>query len=305
MIAPAPLTATEIADSLSRIIHPEQITELRALNCGGPRLTTAGWFDGRHLFDLARTALSLTRSATAVYFIPNPVHPNLHARCPNRVENVRRDKFKLTTDADILERRYLFVDLDCDREDGNSAQPTNSLELSDTFDAAALTVGDFVFELGFQPPIQMMSGNGYHLLFPLSSPLPNEPSSNEPDPLREALALFRRWHFRLKVRVDPNTYTAARMLKVPGTIVRKGVASADRPFRMAYITEIPNGWKQPEPPPAGTLPPSHDARPGRIAAGGNERKPDDRPPAIVKPDARSKRDRSKGGRLFESYASVD
>lgn len=243
-LAPAaPWTAGRIADFLARaFVHPDQVVELRALNVGQPRRTVAGWFDGRHLLDLARTALAITRQASGVYFTPNPVHPALLDRCANKTDVVSRDKWKTTTDDDILERRYLFVDLDPDRADGNNGQPSTADELRDAMDAADVTAADFAHYDGWPSPLRMLSGNGVHLLFPLATPIPAKVSEYERDPLREYLEVCREWHFRGVVRIDPNTHNAVRMLKVPGTRAVKGMESPHRPYRTADVLRIPDDW---------------------------------------------------------------
>lgn len=249
------MTALEIADALARFVHPDQVVELRALNVGGPRRTVAGWFDGRHLLELARSALAITRKATGVYFTPNPVHPDLLARCPNREEEYRHGRYALTTDADIIERRYLFVDLDPDRADGVGDQPSTADELAASM-LAAVEVVEELRPLGWAWPAWMCSGNGTHLLFPLSAPAPPAGKSSAVDPLREVLSLLRMSNFRgrdLPVQLDANTYTAARMLKVPGTWAKKGEATATRPYRTATILEIPDGWPAPSAPAAPEL----------------------------------------------------
>lgn len=253
MTATAPPTAAEIARHLELFIAKDQVTELRALNVGGPRRTVAGWFDGRHLFDMARTAVALTRQATGVYFIPNPVRPDLLARCPNRAEEYRRDRMQLTTDADILERRYLIVDLD--RCDGNGDQSSTDAEVQDAVDAADAVATELQLD-GWRTPLKAMSGNGVHLFFPLSSPLPPKYPAHEPDHLRDVLDLFKGWRFRDRVKVDGTTFNASRIIKLPGTWARKGEATADRPHRLAKILEIPDDWN------ATTATAAHAADPG-------------------------------------------
>jgi len=283
--APEPWTAPRIADFIARtFIHPDQITELRALNVGRPNRTVSGWFDGRHLLDLARSALAITRQASGVYFIPNPVNPELFQRCPNRTDEVMRSRWKVTADADILERRYLFVDLDPDRSDGNSKQPSTDAELAETIAAADPVASDFAYYDQWPEPLRMLSGNGVHLLFPIRTPIPARFSEYETDPLREYLEVCRDWHFHGCVRIDPNTYNAARLLKVPGTRVVKGTATPDRPYRIADVLRIPHDWPAPRKPPERTTT-SDGNRPAISGSKSDVRQREEETPGVV-PEAR-------------------
>ena len=69
-------TADSIAADLARFVHPDQYTELRALNVGQRRGTFSGWFDGKHLRELARNALALSRQASGVYSSPTQLIRN-------------------------------------------------------------------------------------------------------------------------------------------------------------------------------------------------------------------------------------
>ena len=103
-----------ISQYLALFIQPTQVTELRAF---GDQIY-AGWFDGAHLGDMARAAVELERKGTrGIYFLPNPVKPELLARSPNRISVAG----KTTTDADILARRWLLVDVDPVRPADTSA----------------------------------------------------------------------------------------------------------------------------------------------------------------------------------------
>lgn len=299
------MTALEIADALARFVHADQVVELRALNVGGPRRTVAGWFDGRHLLELARSALAITRKATGVYFTPNPVHPDLLARCPNREEEYRHGRYALTTDADILERRYLFVDLDPDRTDGVNDQPSTADELATSM-TAAVEVIEELRPLGWAWPAWMRSGNGTHLLFPLSAPAPAASKVTAADPLRETLSVLKMSNFRgrpLPVQLDAHTYTAARMLKVPGTWAKKGEATADRPYRTATILEFPDDWTAPAAPPAA---------PAAAAGGDRESVREVQPHAPAAADAAAggrgrragRREAPEGRGLFDADAGV-
>jgi hypothetical protein len=266
MIPPAP-TADAIAASMRLFLSPGQVTELRALNVGGENRTFAGFFEYDRLRDFSRHALALSREASGVYFQPNPVNPSLLARKPNTVSNVPGRKspgrFELTTDRDVLERRYLFVDVDparfrpADQSESGAVKidarrirrPLEPAEQKQPSTTEELLLAQFVGERvkielthrGMAKPLVMQSGNGVHLLFPLSVPMDYYPP--ELDPLSEMLcALARELDFAGLVTIDRNTYTASRMLKVPGTMSRKGTASPGRPYRRVEIIEVPNGW---------------------------------------------------------------
>lgn len=274
MNTPTLMTAAGITAELEKFIAPSQVTELRALHVGGPRRTVAGWFDGRHLHDLARTALALTRQAAGVYFVPNPIHPDLLARCPNRAEECRRGRVELTTDADVLERRYLIVDLDPDRADGTADQPSADAELAASM-SAAVEVIEELRPLEWPWPMWIRSGNGTTLVFPLAAAIPAKVPAGHPDPLRDTLAMLGRSRFRgrdLPVRVGTDTHAAGAMLPVPGAWVRKGEQSADgaeRRHRTAAVLDTPDDWPvpvvPPDPQPAGAASVEY----GSGAAGGS------------------------------------
>ena len=227
-------TPDAVAAQLRLFVRPGQVTELRALNVGGPNRTFAGWFDHEHLRDLARHALALARESTGVYFIPNPVDPSLLARRPNTILNVppkrSPQRIELTTDRDIVERQYLIIDFDpvrfrpADESDpdakvllrrgpGQSIRelrapltpdqqksPATTEEIRFAQGIAQYVAADLVRE-GWAPPITMMSGNGIHLVFRLSSPLPYFPA--EIDPLAELLrAPVQLLHVRESEGVD-------------------------------------------------------------------------------------------------------
>lgn len=264
------MTPDAIASHLAIFIAPGQVTELRALHVGARGVTYAGWFDGEHLRDLARHALALTRQAAGVFFIPNPVAPSLLDRCRNTTTNVVRRNGKitpeLTHDRDILERRYLIVDLDPYRcvtlaGDGfirpfvdhlclqmgspplhSQDRPTHWRELAFVRKHVEPAIRAHLKQRGASEPLVMMSGNGIHLVYKITPPLAGGIVNAKRDPLALRLKKLSDAFSCSGCTVDVNTFTPARMLKVPGTLVRKGDTSKLRPHRTARIIEVPNGW---------------------------------------------------------------
>lgn len=259
------MTPAEIARQLALFVGPGCWTELRALHVGQKGRTFAGWFDAGHLEELARQALALARQAAGVYFVPNPVDPAVAAKRPNRVLDVHRG-FGLTHDADVVERRHLIVDLDPRRVVFDAAGeyrpdqnvPSSARELAFARRVADRHVRPFLAALGFRPPVVMLSGNGVHLVYQVE-PTPGGKCGPH-DHLGRLLQLLHGQFSCYGVTVDPDTYTPARMLKVPGTTVRKGESSRYRPHRVARIIETPDGWLQPAPGPAPTSERRQDPR---------------------------------------------
>lgn len=241
------MTPAEVAEQLALFVSPTQTTELRALHVGERGRTFAGWFEGTRLHEMARQALALSRQAAGVYFIPNPIDPAIAAKRLNTVLNVPRG-FALTTDADILERRFVIVDLDPKRGPNDQGEhcPSTARELAHASRLARLVIRQFCAAHDFPPPVTMCSGNGVHLVYPLRPALPGG-QCGRGDPLAGFLRLLSDRFSDTRLSIDPNTFNSCRMLKVPGTTTRKGEATVSRPYRTARIIEIPNGWQRPEP----------------------------------------------------------
>ncbi len=131
-------------------------------------------------------------------------------------------------DADILYRDLLLIDID---RSGNTSCPANQVELD-----AAKTLADhirsFLSDRDWPEPIIVMSGNGYHLYYVVSE-IPNDEKSDVLfcSTLKNLASKFNN----NIVSVDTSVYNASRITKVPGTIMRKGDESFDRPYRMAVV----------------------------------------------------------------------
>ena len=55
-------------------------------------------------------------------------------------------------------------------------------------------------------------------------------------------------------RIDTTVGNPARLMKCPGTLTRKGKASADRPYRYCRVIEVPEGWPNHVPDPTSSDP---------------------------------------------------
>ncbi len=214
----------EIARTLGILFAVGDVIELRI-----PKTERDGTVSG-YFTDHAALAkqLAARNGDVGVYITLNPAAPSLLARCANRV----RIRARVTTaDKDILERRWLLIDLDPLRPAEISASdPEHEAALERARDIRMV-----LSEEGWPAPVLADSGNGAHLLYRVD--LPNDEASTR---LLEAVlkALAARFN-DATVKVDEAVFNAARIVKAYGTVSRKGDDVPERPHRLSRILETP------------------------------------------------------------------
>jgi hypothetical protein len=215
---------------LRLLLEPGQVTELRALQVrrrAGGAHTEAGFFDYDHVDDMARLALEVSPFAKGVYFVMNPLKPDLVARRANRVDWAGEGE--LAGDAHVLRRRWLLIDADPVKDALVSSTDREKACVLEVIRA----VREDLAARGWPAPILADSGNGYHLFYRIELP------ADDGGLIRNVLkALACRFNSD-RVKVDEKVFNPARIVKVPGTMARKGDAVADRPHRRASILEVP------------------------------------------------------------------
>lgn len=217
----------EVAEWLRLFVEPGQVTEMRALKVtrdGSWPKTLAGFFDHDHLEEMAQIAMETSANATGVYFIPNPVRPEMLARCANRIRPVGEGES--VSDDHILARHWLLIDADPVRLQGVSATDAEK-EASHVaiFEAREIVANVF----GLSDPIMADSGNGYHLLYRVDW------SANDIGQAKSILEFLADLLDSEHVSIDTATFNAARITKLYGTISRKGDSTKDRPHRRSCI----------------------------------------------------------------------
>jgi hypothetical protein len=133
-------------------------------------------------------------------------------------------------DDDIDYRDLLLIDID---RAVKKVEPANDAEI----EAARLTANQIIPYLskrGFADPIRVMSGNGHHLYYILKE-TPNTPEMESA--VEMVLHNLAQKFDNTQVKIDTVVFNASRITKVPGTIMRKGIESEGRPFRMAVVYE--------------------------------------------------------------------
>lgn len=162
-----------------------------------------------------REALRQNSNGYNVYIVMNPIRSDFPCNAAAR-------------DDDIEYRDLLLVDID---RASKTQCPASEAELG-----AAKQVADDVAEYlsarGWGDPVKVMSGNGYHLYYNLRE-VPNTPEAKV---LCESVLKGLASQFNTpEAKIDISVFNASRITKVPGTVMRKGDESAERPYRKAVV----------------------------------------------------------------------
>ena len=132
------------------------------------------------------------------------------------------------SDSDIELRDLLLIDID---RAGGTKQPASESELLKS-ELLASEVSKFLHNKGWGEPVRVMSGNGYHLYYRLDC-LPNDNDTSRL--LKKLLIILADLFDNDEAKIDRVVYNASRITKIPGTIMRKGIESDGRPFRMSRV----------------------------------------------------------------------
>lgn len=227
------------------LIDPDQCVELRCLRVqdGGSASVHSGWFQGtdQDLREMVSWALNYSNLCGGVYYTLNP----LKDRWGKRLKRVDTShKGEAATDADVLERRWLLIDVDPTRAKGFEKQSATDAEKAAAWDTLGQVREYLAREHGYPPPIVSDSGNGYHLLYRVSGDDGGPVLASAGDGLLSDEVKKMLYHLAAKfdtqhATVDRSVHNPSRIVKFPGTHACKGEATDERPHRRAKVIEIP------------------------------------------------------------------
>lgn len=221
--APGRADAAEIRRALA--LMTDGVFEIRIPKAGRHR-TIRGYFNDTA--EAARSAAAWSGKVPSVYITLNPVNPALLARANNRMESYAEST---TSDADILSRRWLLIDIDPKRPAGISSSEGEHVAAL----AKAEEIAEWLKTCGWPAPVCADSGNGGHLLYRVA--LSNE-AENTTVIERALKALAARFD-TAAVGVDTGVANASRISKLYGTYACKGDSTPDRPHRLSRILRAP------------------------------------------------------------------
>jgi len=217
-----------LRDAVARLTGPGQVVEVRALT---DQFTHSGYFSDHNALIRSVEPLDADSSVHGIYVTLNEVNPALLSRRANRIKMRLGKKDSTTSDADILRRCWLPIDIDPLRPSGvSSTDEEHGLALAKADEVARWMAG-----LGFPDPVRADSGNGAHLLYRID--LPNDEAATAF--VKSCLATLDALFSDERVTVDTANFNAARIWKLYGTVSRKGDNTPDRPHRRSRILSAP------------------------------------------------------------------
>ena len=234
-----PQNVPEVRRFLEVLFQPGDTFEVRAPDCRERRdarysFTCSGYFTFEMLDEAVAAMVELDRSAVApgVYVTMNPVSQELLARAANRI----KPRVRVTTqDKEVLRRRWLLIDVDPVRPTGVSA---TEAELTLAVERAR-SIAEFLTSADWPDPILAMSGNGCHLLYRIDQP------TDDGGLLKAVLLRLAERFNDAVVAVDQSVHNPARIIKVIGTVSRKGddlrgmPGLPDRRHRLSEFIDVP------------------------------------------------------------------
>lgn len=171
-----------------------------------------------------------------IYLSLNEPDPAVMARSPNKMTKFPKNT---TSDADIRHRRWLHLDFDADRPAGVAA---TAAQLEAARQLAAFCRDYLCAKKGWPAPVEALSGNGFYQYFRVDLAKNADNDKLVERVLRaihhQAAAIMVPPHLT-GAHVDLGTHPAGRVVRLPGTMNRKGFPSAELPHRRSQLLHVP------------------------------------------------------------------
>lgn len=210
--------------------NDNELVEMRAI---ANKVTYSGYY--KNVENLIRDIEFLAQQHQDIqfYYTLNKIDERIYSR--QQSECFVKNPKNTTTDAEIIGRRFILIDLDPVRPAGINSS-NEELEYAHE---KAREVYRFLRDNGLNPSIVCMSSNGWHLNLPVKMAVNDETTKLVKRFLQALSMLFSDEH----VEVDEKVFNPSRISKIYGTLGRKGANSAERPWRMSYIADYPQEVK--------------------------------------------------------------
>lgn len=206
-----------LAPAFKAIFKEHEALEIRIKHNG----SMSGWFFGKGSGnEIVKLVEQYDGKAEAIYVTLNPINPEVLTRTGEQTS-------RLTKDGDISHRAFILVDVDPVRP----ADVSSTDEEKEQAHLVILRIKEALAERGFPDPHLADSGNGYHLLYPCNIPNDDDSKALVRGFLGELASQFStEW-----AKVDTVVYNAARIVKLYGTVAKKGEDTPQSPHRRSAL----------------------------------------------------------------------
>ena len=217
---------------LSLLHQPGQVFEVRALNTSGRYSAIwSGYFDARDTAVAQLLASDVLDKADAVYVTLNTIDPALHSRKGMHDQIMEGAKSGASTsNHDVRRLQWLLLDIDPVRPSGVASTDEQHKQAIQR----AREVMVYLKDEGWPLPMAFDSGNGAALLYPIDLP------PQDTELVKGALAGLDFTLSDADVHIDTSVGTGAHLVRLPGTMNRKGAGDEARPHRPAqFLGAVP------------------------------------------------------------------
>ena len=219
----------KIRQAVHTLIGENRVFEVRIIR-KGRKGGISGYF--KNADDLIKAFDTVDLRNTNVYITLNAVDNACY-------DADQRDRFmdgvSTTSDTEILNYSWLFIDLDPKR----NAKVSATNEEREAAYRLARRVYNYLKNHNFEEPVKASSGNGAHLLYRVALKNTDENKALIQNCLKALDVLFSNDD----VDIDISTFNPSRICKLYGTMAQKGSNSAERPHRMSRIVSVPEEIK--------------------------------------------------------------
>ena len=237
-----------IATDLVNFHDPDDVLEIRIPDAGGViGKIIAGYLPSSRILHHAGEIAIHAVGSVGSYFTLQRLDPACLSRSPCRFSEVSKYKGelrpKLTADADVTARVFLIIDIDAVRAAGHEKDSATDAEKAAAFEVAN-SVKSFMWQYHWPEPLEVDSGNGCHLYYRLPTPVTRADSPDLDTPaVSRLLKVMNHALGTPGASIDPSVCNPSRVMKIPGTMARKGEDTADRPHRQCRVLKVPEGWR--------------------------------------------------------------
>ncbi len=229
-----PINEPEVLKTLNLFFQDRKVIELRILKTGFKgKQTHAGYFDSAASL-LSSLKKGKYESYYGIYITLNPISESLLSRYNNRIES---NIVSTTANADIIKRTWLYIDIDPVRP---SNIASSDHEHQEALDIAELISTELNMDYSFPVPIVADSGNGASLLYRIE--LNNNDESKQL--IIDVLQAIADKYNSGTICIDQTVFNAGRIIKLFGTLSKKGDDTKERPYRYSKILSIPDKIEQ-------------------------------------------------------------